>query len=222
MANVRRFDSEQEAQLLKMYQDGQSAARIARQFGVNAQTVRAALIRQGVDPSRRSGYFKDLTLTQVLQMAEDYKLGATHEELAVKYGVAHSSAVSLILKRVGVQARPAGFRTGKDHHNWKGGRIEREGYIHVLIYPDDPYYEMAKVKSPNANGGRYVLEHRYKMAQKLGRCLADDETVHHKDDNGLNNNLKNLQLRQGKHGKGASFRCCDCGSYNVKATALAG
>lgn len=162
-----------------------------------------------------------VSAAQVAQMIKQYEAGDSTEAVGADFGM-NASAVSYYLKREGVELRPAGFQVGEDHHAWKGGRVEHEGYIQVLIYPDDPFYPMAKVKSPNANGGRYVLEHRYKMAQKLGRCLTDNETVHHKDDNGLNNNLRNLQLRQGKHGKGASFRCCDCGSYNVEATALAG
>jgi hypothetical protein len=71
---------------------------------------------------------------------------------------------------------------------------------------------MAKVKT---GGSRYVLEHRLVMAQKLGRCLTESETVHHKDLDHSNNVIGNLQLRQGKHGKGAAFCCADCGSYNV-------
>lgn len=91
----------------------------------------------------------------------------------------------------------------------------------MLIYPDNPFYEMAHVKSPNANGGRYIPEHRLVMAQKLGRVLLDSETVHHKDTNPLNNHPDNLELRQGRHGKGGVFRCADCGSHNVIATSLA-
>ena len=172
-------------------------------------------------PSGSRNKTQKVSAEQVAQMIRQYENGDGTEAVGIAFGLS-ASAVSYYLKREGVELRPAGFRVGKAHHAWKGGRVEHEGYIQVLIYPSDPYYAMAKVKSSSANGGRYVLEHRYKMAQKLGRCLTDNETVHHKDDNGLNNNLKNLQLRQGKHGKGASFRCCDCGSYNVTAQALAG
>lgn len=60
----------------------------------------------------------------------------------------------------------------------------------------------------------YVAEHRLIMARHLDRPLTKKETVHHKDGN-QNNNIANLQLRTGNHGKGASFECADCGSHNV-------
>lgn len=60
-----------------------------------------------------------------------------------------------------------------------------------------------------------ILEHRYVAQQMLGRPLEADETVHHingiKDDN----RPQNLQVRSGRHGKGAVLACGDCGSHNV-------
>lgn len=64
-------------------------------------------------------------------------------------------------------------------------------------------------------GTKRVLAHRYLMEQHLGRKLRKDETVHHKDLNKKNNDITNLQLRQGKHGKGAVAVCLDCGSHNL-------
>ena len=73
---------------------------------------------------------------------------------------------------------------GKDHHAWKGGKYKDvRGYIQMRVYPWDPYYSMTY------NGG--VGEHRYKMAQHLGRLLLPEEHIHHrngiKDDNRIEN-----------------------------------
>lgn len=47
---------------------------------------------------------------------------------------------------------------------------------------------------PNADCHGYVLEHRLIMEVHLGRFLDTKESVHHKDGNGLNNSLDNLEL----------------------------
>ena len=62
---------------------------------------------------------------------------------------------------------------GKNHPNWGGGRyIEEEGYVQIRLSKDDPFYSMV-------NSSGTVYEHRYVMAQHLGRPLAKDEIVHH-------------------------------------------
>jgi hypothetical protein len=44
------------------------------------------------------------------------------------------------------------------------------------------------------NGESPVLQHRFVMAQLLGRALTPDESVHHRDGNRLNNEPSNLEL----------------------------
>lgn len=68
------------------------------------------------------------------------------------------------------------FQKGENAFSFKGGSITYQGY------------KANKIK------GKYVLEHRTIIEKSLGRKLAKDEVVHHKDGNKLNNTISNLQL----------------------------
>jgi hypothetical protein len=75
----------------------------------------------------------------------------------------------------------------------------------------------------NSSGYRTIagrLQHRTVMEAALGRSLEPFETVHHINGDKLDNRLGNLQLRQGKHGKGVRFECLDCKSHNVAPVPL--
>lgn len=74
---------------------------------------------------------------------------------------------------------------GDRHPCWTGGRHKtKEGYIEILLQPDDFFYPMVDARG-------YVREHRLVIAKQLGRCLHRWEVVHHfngvKDDNRPNN-----------------------------------
>jgi hypothetical protein len=82
------------------------------------------------------------------------------------------------------------YRNGKiqGSKNKKFGRkISSTGYVDILIEKSDPYYSMV-------TGSGYIKEHRYVMANHLGRCLGRTEIVHHKDGNKKNNLLSNLEI----------------------------
>ncbi|WP_412095795.1 HNH endonuclease [Bacillus haynesii] len=64
-----------------------------------------------------------------------------------------------------------------------GTKISRYGYR--LLY---------KPEHPNAQKDGYILEHRFVLAEHLGRPLLDCECVHHKDENKLNNSIDNLEI----------------------------
>jgi hypothetical protein len=63
------------------------------------------------------------------------------------------------------------------------------------------YIEL-RIPASNGNPIRFVAEHRYVMEQSLGRQLYPEETVHHKDGNGHNNQISNLELWSSHHGPG--------------------
>lgn len=73
---------------------------------------------------------------------------------------------------------------------WRGGKIiDGDGYVKILLSPDDFFY-------PMANSYGYVLEHRLNMAKHLGRCLLPYpfEIVHHKNGIRAENGFENLKL----------------------------
>jgi hypothetical protein len=68
-------------------------------------------------------------------------------------------------------------RTAENNPNWKGGiTLTKNGYRGVW------------------NGKSYDLEHRLVMEEILGRPLLDEEVVHHKDEDKLNNHPDNLEV----------------------------
>jgi hypothetical protein len=200
----------------ELHQDGHCVAHIARVLSVPVKALYPVMGRLGLvvtRHARRSG----LSSTQLHEMAAAYVAGEGTKSLAARYGVTDGT-VARYLREAGIELRPAGFQEAEGHHDWKGGRVETEqGYVRVRVYPDDPFYGMGVRNAVRNQYDKsfYVLEHRLVMARHRGRLLTEEETVHHIDGNKENNDISNLQLRQGRHGNGSAFQCADCGSYNI-------
>ena len=74
--------------------------------------------------------------------------------------------------------------SGKNHYNWKGGKmLSSDGY--VLIYQPN---------HPNSDKWRYIREHRLVMEEHLGRYLKSNEFIHHKNGIKTDNRIENLEL----------------------------
>ena len=81
---------------------------------------------------------------------------------------------------------------GDKSPHWKGGKtLHHQGYIICWISENDPYYPMATHKR---RGGGTIFEHRYVMAQSVGRCLTRQEHVHHRNGAKDDNRIENLEL----------------------------
>lgn len=96
-----------------------------------------------------------------------------------------------------------GGRSGKEKPS-----IDSAGYVSVYVPP--------VLRWPGYEKRSRMLEHRLVMAQILGRPLEDHETVHHINGNRTDNRPENLQLRNGRHGKGEVLRCRVCGSHDIE------
>lgn len=72
-------------------------------------------------------------------------------------------------------------------YSWKGGRRIKNGYIRIMLNPNDFFYPMTDKQGT-------VLEHRLIVAKSLRRNLHLWETIHHKNGIRDDNRKENLQL----------------------------
>lgn len=197
--------------LVRLYRKGASLMTLAKEFGCSARTVTKALREVGMsirEPGNTANPLDPQLAQEILTLNEQ---GHTQSQIAAHLGIS--------IKVVGTTLRDHGISRasvlGSRHHAWKGGKAGTEdGYVLVHMPADHPFAETMR----RSNG--YCLEHRLVMAEHLGRALKRHETVHHIDGDKANNEIENLQLRKGKHGKHAAYRCLDCGSENVAAGPL--
>lgn len=88
------------------------------------------------------------------------------------------------LHKRGIPLRGVGLR-GEKHNSWRGGVKLSKGY-RMVQHPNG---------SLDKNNRRvYILEHRLVMELHLGRPLARNEVVHHKNNDILDNRIENLEL----------------------------
>lgn len=211
----RRFSDEEAAEFARAYQAGEGLVQIGRRYEVSAKVIRDYLVRSGV-PLRTVGVPAFWTEQRKAEALGLHHGGSTIKDIAKILGCGRDT-VSRELRELGI-ANPYSDRDlvrGEAHHSWRGGRTtDAAGYVRVKVSDTDRHLaDMTRTG--------YMMEHRLVMARLLGRRLLKSETVHHIDNNRQHNEPGNLQLRQGRHGKGAVFRCASCGSHDIEAVSLA-
>lgn len=191
--------------LLAEYNAGASGSVIAKKYGCKSGTVHEALKKAGAVMRPRGNWVKVVTEDEAKEIVVQYKQLGSQAAVATLRGTSQTR-VSKALRMMGVAC---GRMSGANHPSWKGGKGPAPGgYIGVNIAVDDP------LRCIGDRAGR-VMEHRLVMARSLGRPLTSDETVHHIDGDPENNDISNLQLRFGKHGKGVVMVCAKCGSSEI-------
>jgi transposase-like protein len=202
-AKRKPFTEAEKAKIVRRYVKGDTPAEIGRDYGTNGDVVTKVLRAAEVFQPGRYQYMK-FTPRQVERMAERYRSGATIYRLAKDYKCSPNGVWKVLLGH-GVEMRERRIEGRKGKHGL---------YTRIQVDPMDPF----AVAMGWENG--FVLEHRLVMARKIGRVLEDHETVHHINGDTHDNRPENLQLRNGRHGKGVKLVCLDCGSHNVEAVPI--
>lgn len=92
---------------------------------------------------------------------------------------------------VDMRGRHGNHATGSANGRWGGERrITAHGYIAVRVPVDQPHAWGPK----RLKRFRYAYEHVLVMMGHIGRPLADNEVVHHKNEDKTDNRLENLEL----------------------------
>lgn len=203
LAEAKAFDPEEDAEIRRRYDAGELSADLAKECGVTIYSIKKALKRAGGE--LRPNPAPLASQAEIARIEALRAKGWSQVRISLEIGRSQSF-VSGVYRRLGLLYKK---RTGEAHGSWRGGRTRTpEGYWRVRIYDDDPMFVMA-----GSTGT--VLEHRLVMARHLKRPLLRTETVHHINGDRTDNRIENLQVRQGRHGKGVALCCAECGSTNL-------
>ena len=147
---------------------GDSLRMIAKAVGVQHSTLSRRLGESGVEIPTRADAMKNVWVNH-----QHPRLGK-RGELCPVYGkkMAEATREKMLPVWDGLAARKRHYK--KKH---SGG--------YVLVYCPD---------HSAADRAGYVLEHRYVMEESIGRCLCENEIIHHRNGNKEDNRIENLML----------------------------
>jgi transposase-like protein len=182
-SNLARKPDELRAAAMQQYADGIETRVIARSLGVSPASLNLWVRAAGM-PKRPAGRAQEqFSLEDSAEILRRYENKESARTIAAALGTSQLR-VARELHRNGI--KPKRHRIGR--YMTSGGYIVLEPAM-----------------------GERILEHRAVMAEMLGRPMRDHETVHHKNGDRADNRPENLELRVGRHGKGATeAHCATC------------
>lgn len=208
----RAIPLEDEPKVIEDYANGMTFKAMTEKYGCGDWALRYLVKRNGVKRRTHGGQLRRFTDDEIFEMKRLTDIGWAQAAIAATMKSSQVS-ISRALRSIGVGR--AGKASGEQHGSWKGGKTKTQGgYTLVAISHDHKFSAMR-----GSTG--YVLEHRLVMADSIGRSLGKYETVHHINGVVGDNRIENLQLRQGKHGKGVVMKCRCCGSCDIEVTEIA-
>lgn len=214
--NIHKFDSRTEKEIATEYENGVSSRELCEKYQCCDTTIMKIAKNHHIKIRPKGGLEIPIADDIKQQILELWNKGLVKEQILRECNIKmHTYKFRRIMQELGISIEEIKSRRleGENHHLWNGGRqITDQGYVLITIRSTDPYFCMRQDRKKNR--GR-ILEHRYVMAQHLGRPLEVYESVHHIDGNRQNNDISNLQLRSSGHGIGQVCKCRNCGSTDI-------
>ena len=179
-------------EIVSHYSGGKNMSVIARQYGISSSSVARVLKRKNVDTTVPP--YTLLRGESEKPICEQYKGGASLTKLAKQNNLS-VTGIHKILKRNGVERRR------------RGGKV-REVPDHIV---QDILTRFADGESQQS----IADTHGFRQVH-VSRIVKLHQSVPHS----WQHRRENLELRNGKHGKGQCLQCAECGSRNLIPVAL--